>query len=279
MTTMATPPQPPLSYSGPSPSGPEAPRQGPDAPRQVIAPPPEFPAVPRAATSQAAKVATLEPRVRFWLILSAVFAVTSLFFVVTRLSEWAGERALVLSGTPTEAVIIWANGSDIRGSRKPWDSPVKLQFDATGRDIQVTGNLLDKPAEGLITIGDKVKIRYDSDNPFRWTDRKTPPGFAHSLIAVYLMLIMTVLTGLAAWWQRKRVLVTWRDGKMIAAAVTSVSSSPIAPGYAKVTARPTGSDNNVDVFVPRAVSHVVRGDVIWLMTAPGGLPVAARTFV
>jgi hypothetical protein len=267
MTTMATPSQPPANDSGP------------EAPRQVIAPPPEFPPVPRAATLQASKVATLEPRVRFWLILAGVFAVTSLYFVVTRLSEWAGDRALVLSGTPTEAVIIWANGSDIRGSRKPWDSPVKLQFDAGGREIQVTGTLLDKPAEGLITIGEKVKIRHDSDNPYRWTDRKTPPGFAHSLIAVYLMLLMTVLTGLAAWWQRKRMLVTWRDGRLVAAAVTSVSSSPIAPGYAKVTARPTGSENNVDVFVPRDVSHVVRGDVIWLMTAPGGLPVAARTFV
>lgn len=250
----------------------------PESPKQVISPPPELPAVPRPPNSKVSALGWSEPRIRSWLLLGAVFLIITLYFAVTKLSEWASDRSLVLSGEQVEAVITEVNGSTLP-QRKAWDLPLRIEFVvASGEKISANRSLSDKPEDGLVKVGDVVKIRYDKNNPQRWTDRKTPPGFAHALVAVYIMGAVTVAMALIAALQRSRLLKTWRDGKLAPAAVLSVTASPIAPNYAHVNVSQTGQQP-VAVYIPKSLGTPVKGDVLWLLTTPGGLPVAARVFL
>lgn len=247
--------------------------------QQVIVQPPEFPAAPRDITPQVSKLALLEPRVRFWLMVTGVLTLLTLYVTVDRLSKWSAERSLVVSGVETDAKVIMANGSDIVGSRKPWESPLKLSFqDAAGATVEVEGNLTEKPESAQVTIGERIKIRYAKDNPKIWTDRKSPPGFAHALVTVYLLLLVTAATGAVAAMLRGKVLRTWRTGKLEPAGVISVSASPIAPGYSQVSVAPPHQPATT-VYVPRSLAAPRKGEIIWVMTSKGGLPLSAQSLL
>lgn len=248
-------------------------------PRQVVVSPPELPATPRELTPAVVRGSWGDPRVRFWLIVAAVFLVGMMYFGVTKLSDWASNRALVLSGEKATATVMSVGGATIQ-QRRPWDLPITVKFTAgTGQEVvSEPRQLSDKPDSGLVQVGDKLEIRYDKNNPSRWTDRKTPPGLAHSLIAGYLLGAMTLVTLAAALRNRGRYISTWRDGKLTPAAVLTTSNSPIAPTHTQVTAAPAGGQQ-VRIYVPRSLATPVRGDLIWILASPRGLPVAAQQFL
>jgi hypothetical protein len=246
--------------------------------QQVIVQPPEFPAVPREVTPQVRRLSLMEPRVRFWLLVTGVLLVLTLYVTGDRLSKWAAERSLVLAGVETDATVVMANGSELQG-RRPWDSPLKLQFqDVAGATQEVEGTLSEKTEDGLVSVGQKFKIRYDKNNPRVWTDKKTPPGFAHALVTVYLLVVVSAATGAVTMMLRGKVIRTWQTGKLEPAGVLSVATSPIAPGYSQVSVAPP-QQLATTVYIPRSLAAPQRGEIIWVLTSKGGLTLSAQSFL
>lgn len=259
-----TPPTPP----------PEPPTQ------QAIAAPPELPAIPRPVTPPVARVATLEPSVRFWFILSAVFMLVAVYFGLKSVGDWMSDRRLIESGTPVDAKIIIADGSNVETQRKRWDSLIVLEYNHQGLRHEVTGVLSNKTPDGFISAGNIVQLKIDPANPARWTDRQTPKNLAHALISVFVLVPVSLISGAVGWLMRARVLMSWRDGKLVPAAVLSVQGSSVAPGYVQVGALPaTPKASAVRVYVKRSVALPVKGDVIWLLVPERGPAQAARAFL
>lgn len=253
------------------------------APLQVVIPAPDIPATPRAITGLPSRRATFDPRARFWFILGILILAISTYLGVKQIAAWSSDRSLVLSGTQVSAKIIDVAGVTQEGRRQPYNEPMKLRFNLpNGSEQVVSGWLRDKPnGENLIRIGQDITIRYDPNLPTRWTDRTIPPAIGPALITFYLLVPVALLAGAAGYWQRSRMLATWRTGKLTPAAVLSASTSPIAPGYAHLVVAPTGSrDGSLTVYVPRSRANPVRGDVVWIIHRESGGPaIAAQAFI
>lgn len=263
--------------SSPTPTPPPSP----SAAQQVIVPPPELPAIPRAVTPQVAKFATFEPKVRFWFVLGAVFLVVAGYFGLRSMSVWMSERSMIESGVLTDATILEAADSGVNGQRKLWDSVIRITYDAGGQKIDLSRQrLFQKPNADLIAIGQTVPIRYDPSEPTRWTNRTAPPSLAQALIAVFVFVPVAVISIVVGLFLRSRAIGTWKTGKLTPAAVLSVQSSAIAPGYVFVSALPTlPKATSVGVYVKKSMANLRKGDVVWLLVADRGPALAARAFL
>jgi hypothetical protein len=241
--------------------------------------PPELPPVPRPVTPRVSRRATWDPRVRFWFALAAVMLLAATYLGLDRLTLWSKDRDLVINGVKVDALIHEAAGTDIPNRRQPWDSYLRLRFEVDGKTVTAGGTLREKPkGSEVVVTGTLVPIRYDKDNPLRWTDRTEPPSVVTSLMAVYVLVPVALVSIGVGLLQRARVIGTWKHGELIPAAVLSVSTSPIAPGQAHVNAAPSGQPA-IGVFVPRSLANPGRGDLIWLLRARSGPALAARSFL
>lgn len=247
-------------------------------------PPAEFPAAPRVVPPEVRGAATFEPRVRFWMIVAVLLVGIALYLGYSEFSKWSEDRSLILSGTPVDSTVVEAAKTDIKGRRQPWNDVVKLKFTtAAGAEQVVEGFLREKPGGSeIVVVGQPLPIRYDPQNPARWTDRKSVPSIADALISVYLLVPVAMLALAAAVWQRSRVLATYVNGVFTPAAVLSVASTPLAPGYAKVTAATSAERGrelaNVTVYLPKS-RPVAKGDVIYLLLPlKSGVPLAVDAF-
>ncbi len=273
-----------MSESPPDPQSPPAvTADHPDAPRQVIVQAPELPPAPRSPAGLPSRRATFDPRVRFWFILAALILIVTTYLGVKQVSAWSYDRSLVVSGTAVNATVVEIAGMGQTNRRANFAEPIKLKFALPGGAEQtVSGWLREQPQTGnMVNVGQQLPIRYDPNRPTRWTDRRIPPSIGPALISVYLLVPVAGAVVAAGIWQRSRILATWRTGKLTPAAVLSVSTTPIAPGYSHLKVAPTGTrDGTYSVYVPRSLGNPMRGDVVWIIHRDAGGPaVAAKAFL
>lgn len=246
---------------------------------------PELAPVPREVSGRVVSVVRRDPRVGLWVMLSGVVTGVALFLGVQRVLEWSADRWLVTSGTEVEAKIIEAAGVPQEGRRQPWSELMRLRYRLPdgGGDQEVTGRFREMPGgQNMVIVGQTVKIRVDPSRPGRWTDRSEPPSVVPALVSVYLLAPVALAMGLWALVMAGRLRRVWREGVLLPAAVLSVQSSAIAPGFAVVTAAPSGSREGVRVYVPRkrGGGNLQRGDVVWVLRREGGGPaMAAAAFL
>jgi hypothetical protein len=247
----------------------------------IVVPAPQLPAAPRPRTGGVSRRATWDPRVRFWFFLAGLIAGFSLYLGVKQVSAWSYDRSLVISGSAVDATVVEIAGLQQTNRRAVYSEPIKLRFKLPGgADQTVSGWLREVPAAGnMVSVGQTLPIRYDPDRPSRWTDRKEPPGIGPALVSVYLLVPLSAAMVVVGLYQRSRVLATWEQGRLVAAAVLSASNSAIAPGYSHVVVAPSGTRNeNLTVYIPRSDSRAMRGDVVWILVRDNGPALAARAF-
>jgi hypothetical protein len=215
--------------------------------------------------------------VRFWILATAALVGIAGWFVTEQLLAARREAWLIKNGTPTEAVITEANGDSRPGRWFPPDMPCTLKFDWQNETLNVHGTLNSSYilAHG-VTVGHKVQIRVDPNDPTDWTDREQPEPLARRLIAGAVIVLAALVTALAALLLHWRVVRVWREGQAFLYTVVDTRYSALAPlSPAARCVDNTGRDSTIiTVHLPMRLPRPQPGEVLWLIH-PEGKPTAA----
>ena len=233
---------------------------------------------PRALTPAVRRRSLIDPRVRFWWIAAVILLVSVVYFLITQLLKWNGELHIVRTGTPVIATITAMGDGSLRGNVSPENS-VAMSFTLNDRQYQAIG-WLEGRTESM-SLGQKVNIKVDPDNPEQWTYRTAMPPIAHALLEPGLMAPFAAAAFVVSYVLRRRVLATWQNGVAEQYAVEKVGGpTALAPASRAVRFRSlNGRDQRlVCVLIPQRLANLKPGDVQWLIHPPGK-PAAALAAV
>lgn len=233
---------------------------------------------PREITSAVARHAWGDPLVRFWWLVAAVLMAIGIYNALTQYLQWSRLDRSIRSGVTVEALVDSIQGSPRIPNRAVAPSaPAVLMFEYQGKKYQVIGAIGDRkptPQEGQA-----IPIRIDPNDPTNWTirDRNTP--LLQSMIGAILPCSAAVICGLVAWFNRAKLLKTYRLGRAEQATVTDNKQSPLAPRSRAVRCSLRENGRLMEVFVPHARPGLSAGDKLWVILPPSaGRPVAAEWF-
>ena len=231
-------------------------------------PAPEPGPAPRAVTPDVRRRMWTEPSVRLWWLLSLVLAGVIGYFCVDVLMSRRVETKLIRDGVAVVGRVASANGQSLPGMAQPSDSMVSMEFDWNGKSISESGYLQDR--QGYVTIGEKIPMRVDPQDPSVWTNRVQPAPLFHALFPGLIFLPgLPVLLG-GAWLVRRKLEKLWVTGEATMGVVHSVRQSPIAPrSYAlRCTYRDRRGKLLFTVFVPKNRIAAHNGSTLWLIAPP-----------
>src|SRR5688572_11050792 len=192
---------------------------------------PALPPPPRAVTRRGWWRAWGDRRVRVWLICALAIAAIMIFIGINQIGAALRERQLIREGTVLTTTLVELEGSRRYGYSLPRTDmrDVKLQAklpDGTERDFI---GRLPPGGDGYWRVGQEMQIRFDPNDPTRWTNRTEMAGWGTELvIPLSLVPIIALLLALAIW-QRMRVLRIWRNGQPVQGVVHELRHTAIAP--------------------------------------------------
>jgi hypothetical protein len=214
----------------------------------------------------------MEPRVRFWWVVAAIFLAVSIYFLVQGAYAWHRENFLLDNGMAIDATVdVVASGGintgGIDGKIQPPDGRVSAHYIFNGSYYQMVGWL--KGRTEWITIGKTVPLHIDPAHPEDWTGITSPialikeDDFIHGLGVLPIALLLFCV----AIWCRNRMVRLWIDGSAVEATVIESRISAIAPGLRELRCAPIleGQQRVQRVFSPARSGPAAPGDRVWLL--------------
>lgn len=243
-----------------SPSPSTAPGTAPPPP----SPSPSLPLTPRPLTPHVSRRLWIDPRVRFWWLVAAFLLGVAAYFAALRIDEWKLDSDLITHGTPVTATI-GVEGVPRPGYVPPAGTPLTLSFDLNGQPQQVTGTLEGQTAP--VATAQKIRLRVDPNDLSRWTDLTEPRPIGSYLLMPILMLPVAAAAFAAAWWLRRGLLRTYRNGTPMAAVIVQRHQSALAPLSQTLRCTiPGRADKRVIVaYLPCQAPRLGRGETVWLI--------------
>jgi hypothetical protein len=181
------------------------------------------------------------------------------WFTISGILSWNRDRDLLLN-PPTSATIKQANEQNIAGRPVPRDAWVLLEWENSGQKIQRWGSFAGYESDTPATIGSTVAVHVDPADSNRWTASNAARSPVVFLFPAIACIGVALLALALAWWQRRRVMRTWRDGMVVPATVLGWQFTALAPRsrVAKCTlAQAEGEADDPRIFyviVPRTVA-------------------------
>ena len=242
--------------------------------------PPAPPAAPRQVTSAAKRRSWTDPVVRFWILATVALIGVGGWFVTTQVFAARREAWLIANGTVVNAIAIDSNGDNLHPIGV--GSTVSLKFNWQGQEMVVYGTLAMQTVAIEPGKSAPAPLHVDPSDPTDWTDRKEPEPLLRRIIAGVVIIPAALVTALAAWFARRRLLAIWRDGDAELFSVVESKYSALAPLSHTVRCVPaTGRDPTVvTVYLPARYPRPQTGEVMWLLHRRGKLQpaIAVRAF-
>jgi hypothetical protein len=240
-----------------------------------VVPPPAIAGVPRAVTGRVRWRSWIEPRVRFWWVVAAIFLAVSAYFLAHGIYAWHHENWLLRQGTPIAATVeeVAAGGNEtggIKDKRQPPDGRVIGHYTVDGQVHTMVGWL--KGRTEWIVIGSDVPICVNPADPDDWTGITSPirlideDDVIHGLGVFPIALLLAVV---AVYW-RRRLLRLWKRGNAVEATVLESRISAMAPRLRELRCAPEldGQHRVQRVFSPPQLAAPAPGERLWLLCEP-----------
>lgn len=182
---------------------------------QTLSYKPALPSAPRQVTHRAARRAWAELPVQMWWKCAAAVLVVAAVVGYDASAGRMRDSALMTRGIPVKATLVEVKQTTRAGFAVVRDDnvPVKLLWrnpDGTDRKVDVVL----PPAPGYAKVGEELDIRVDPNDPTRWGEvKELLPWWRVLAVPLILLLPIALLLAALAWWQRRRVLEVWRDGR------------------------------------------------------------------
>lgn len=233
------------------------------------------PAYPRAASRS-----WMEINVRPWLAITLLMTVALVAVTVVQWRDAMRQRRLIEQGIAVPDAVV----HDINGRRRtaPRDEQLLVQMKyphpTTGQPLIATGMLSRKPGQS-VSLGQKLPLRIDPNDPLVWTDLVEAPPLAREMTVSLMVLLPMVLIGLVvAWLQNARVRKALRTGTRTTGTVVSIKQSPLAPMSRQIgiTVETTGARVR-HAYWPARNGPVAKGDVIEVI-ASDAMVLPARSY-
>ena len=231
-------------------------------------------------TATANRRSWTDPIVRFWILATVALVGVGGWFVTDQLFASRREAWLIANGTVVHAIAIDANGDNLHPIGV--GSTVSLKFDWQGQEMVVYGPLAQQTVS--IQPGSPVgwPLHVNAADPNDWTDRQIPEPLIRRIIAGVVIIPAVLVTGMAAWLLRRRLLSIWRDGDAELFSVVESKYSALAPLSHTVRCVPASGRNPtvVTVYLPARYPRPQAGEVMWLLHRRGKMQpaIAARAF-
>jgi hypothetical protein len=231
-------------------------------------------------TPAASRRSWTDPIVRFWILATVALIGVAGWFVTTQVFAARREAWLIANGTLVNAIAIDQNGDNLHPI--PVGSTVSLKFSWQGQEMVVYGPLALQTA--AIQPGAPVPwpLHVNPTDPTDWTDRKDPEPIIRRIIAGVVIIPAALVTAIAAWWLRRRILSIWRDGDPELFSVVESKYSALAPLSHTVRCVAANGRNPtvVTVYLPARYPRPQTGEVMWLLHRRGKLQpaIAVRAF-
>jgi hypothetical protein len=237
-----------------------------------------IPAAPRPSSDLISRRAWTEPRVRFWLFLTAFLLITALALAGQAIAEWRHDDQLIKYGIAIMAEVKQAGQMKLPFKHpQPPDTIVVLHYTVNGVEHDTRPDKLSGRKVGeFITPGDHIPIRVSATNPDDWTPRTEPVPLIERSMGVDVTLPMAILSGALAFILSRRLAGAWRNGKAIEALVVETRVAGAAPRCRAVRVTPAaeGDSKIYTVYVPPRLSRLKRGESIMILVRRTGLSTA-----
>jgi hypothetical protein len=228
-------------------------------------------AIPRPLTRGGARRAWGDLRVRFWWLCALALTVAMLGIASSRVAANFRERDLIANGTKVTATVVGMDGSTRVGWTQARSDSHEVRLRVKMPDGQATtlaGTLA--PGLGVVKIGGELEIKFDPNQPSRWTDRTEPLSWpAELVIPLSLLPIVILLLGMAAF-RRSQVLKVWREGELVQGIVHEVRHSAIAPRSRLVRYTiPEVADHRIfSALIPTSTGIPEEGETLEIIAIP-----------
>ncbi len=224
----------------------------------------------------------MEPRVRLWWMAALLLLLIAIAWSARQYLAWHRQTSLVRAGTQLEAVIWqpqdWRAGKPIPNRSIPAGAEAVLVWTVDGNEY-----------DGMTTFGRPVlsgqtaPVWIDPANPARWTANGVVSPLRQELVALIVLVPMLLLSALAAWAMRWRVMRIWTDGEAQRAVVVDSRLSALSPRSRQVRCSllDVADRRLITVTIPVACGVPAKGESFYLLAPPGQYDkaVAARAFV
>jgi hypothetical protein len=188
------------------------------------------PAVPREVTRRAARRAWAELPVQLWWKSALLVLIITGVVAADVAADALHHRRLIRTGTPVQAKLIEVAQTSRAGFAviRTDTVPVKLQWTnpTDGKTQTVTAVL--PPGPGYAKVNELLDIRVSPDDPADWIEATGENPWARMWITFMLVPVAVLLFALS-WWQRRRVLEVWRNGKRADGIVVSCTHAAMSP--------------------------------------------------
>jgi hypothetical protein len=223
---------------------------------------------PRGVSKLVRRRIWLEPSVRFWWLAGAVMLLVAVGFSVQDLRLWLQELRLIRQGAVVPAMVLVADGIDIKDKKLPPTAITTLRYQFKGKTYDVTGTLAGR--KELILTGHPVDLRIDPDQPDVWTYRSEPTSIVAALLGPIIVFPLGLIGLLVALWKRGRLERLWKTGPARLAIVIETRQTALAPmsKLVRVTPQGVGDRRLYTVYVPHTVRQLQHGDLLWMISHP-----------
>ena len=242
-------------------------------------PQPPAPA-PRPITRNANRRSWTDPVVRFWILATIALVGVGGWFVTDQLFAARREAWLISNGAVVHAIAIDSNGDNLHPIGV--GSNVSLKFDWQGQETVVYGILATQMVALQPGAPVPAPLHVNPADPNDWTDRQVPEPLVRRVIAGVVIIPAALVTGLAAWLLRRRLLAIWGDGDAELFGVVESKYSALAPLSHTVRCVPANGRNPtiVTVYLPSRFPRPQPNDAMWLLHRRGKLQpaIAVRAF-
>ncbi len=212
----------------------------------------------------------MEINVRPWLAVTLLMLIAAIALGTYGFMQAQQERRLIDSGVQVDARVM-SLGNDTR--QMPRDEPVRVTLEyadpASGRVIS-SERLIHRKPGGVIKVKEEIEVRIDSADPTVWTARTEALPLLQPLTVPLIMLPIVLLSLIATWWQRSRVMRVLATGTRKSATVASIRQSPLAPMSKQIGLSIEGTDRTVrQAYWPTRNGPISKGQMIQVIHAGG----------